>query len=258
MNYFIFFIIAVFATNLSAQSSPSEILGLFSSGYAGAGAAPKVNLKTYQFTALVGKSPLDFYLHNSVPTVVPTLLEDSNTLTKEERRKNPSRRYLSNDILQQVGGLLNLSLGKKMFFGRDSIMKDVKGGQLDLHIGGKLLESPFESGSKFFPAAQAYFDYKYLIPLFNNNSTSTYNKDSYVGNFSLRVSGSVQKFFINTATTDPYSNFFRTYNLDDVSGQTIVSTPRSLLLSANFEGFFYITNQIAISGGYFYSNNLSI
>jgi hypothetical protein len=246
------------------SSSPSEVLGLFSSGYAGAGAAPKVNLNTYKFTALLGKSSMEFYLHNSVPTVVPTLLEDSNIQTPEERKKNPSRRYLSNDILQPIGGLLNLSLGKKIFFNRDSILKDVKGGQLDFYIGGKLLESPFERGSEFFPSAQAYFDYKYLIPLLNDiNPISTdtlskkkkYSRDALVGNLSFKISGSIQKFFTNQIASDPYSAFFKTYELDDETGLTNVLLPRSVAFSGNIECFFHITNQIAISGGYFYCSD---
>lgn len=239
----------------SQQQSSSEILGLFSSGYAGAGAAPKVNLKTYQFTALVGKSSLDFYLYNSVPSVVPTLQKDSNLQTPEERKNNPSRRYLSNDVLQQVGGVLNLSLGKKFNFSKDSLLRDVKGGKLDIHFGGKLLEAPMEDGSKFFPSALAYFDYTYLIPLMNNTGQKKFDKESMVGNLSFKISGAAQKFFTNSGKTDAYSSFFRSFDLDDVTGTTIVSVPKPILFSGNIEGFFYITNQIAISGGYFYSSD---
>lgn len=245
------------------EESKGEALNLVSAGYAGNGAAPKINLKTYKFKALVGKQELDFYLFNSVPSVVPKLQEETKGTTTTAEQE-PAKRYLSNDILQQVGGLLNISLGKVAFFGygSDQSMKYVKGAQMDIRLGGKLLEAPFTKKSEFFPAMQSYFDLRYLIPLVDPKLRKKGNsyKESMVGNLSFRLMGAVQQFFVNGQHTDAYSRFFST-NQTIGSGATAVTKtllPKSTLFSGNFEALFYLTNKVYISAGYFFSNDALI
>ena len=241
------------------EESKGEALNLVSAGYAGNGAAPKINLKTYKFKALVGKQEFDFYLFNSVPSIVPKLQEEKSSSTTTE--VEPARRYLSNDILQQVGGLLNISLGKVAFFGYggDEDMKYVKGAQMDIRIGGKVLEAPFAKKTEFFPSLQSYFDIRYLIPLIDSKLKKNGNsyKESMVGNLSFRLVGGVQQFFTNRTgnyeTRDAYTRFFTTY-----PNATTELLPKATLFSGNFEAFFYLTNKVYISAGYFFSNDKQI
>lgn len=239
------------------EGSKSDAFNLVSAGYAGAGAAPKVNLKTYKFKALVGKGELDFYLFNSVPTIVPKLKAEAVTNGKEI---DPAKRYLANDILTPVGGLLNISLGKVNFFGygKDKAQKYSRGFQTDIRLGGKMLEAPFETQSKFFPVLHSYVDLRYLIPLFESKATKPGQpkQSSMVGNLSFRFVGSVQKFFTSADRTDPYSSFF--YTIESVNNNTVQIFPKDLLFSGNFEGFFYLSNKIYLSAGYYYSNDKQI
>jgi hypothetical protein len=238
------------------EESKGEALNLVSAGYAGNGAAPKINLKTYKFKALIGSQEFDFYLFNSVPSIVPKLQEEKNNTTTTTEDE-PAKRYLSNDILQQVGGLLNISLGKVAFFGYggDEDMKYVKGVQMDIRLGGKLLEAPFAKKSEFFPALQSYFDLRYLIPLVDTKLRKKGNsyKESMVGNLSFRLVGAVQQFFTNRTGLyeqwDAYTRFFTTY-----SNNTEIF-PNKTLISGNFEALFYLTNKVYISAGYFFSND---
>lgn len=227
--------------------SKSEFLDLFSLGYNGA--TPKINLKTYNFKAYIGKTDFDFYLFNSVPTLIPGITDTT-----------VQKRYVANDVLQQTGGLLNIALGKVAFmgYGGDERMKYVKGLQMDIRVGGKLMETPFlreEAESKFFPAFQASADFRYLIPLVDKKSKSQ-NLDVYdsmIGNLSFRFQGSLMKFFPRTdgsgARIDPYSRYFITYQDNQVV------YPKDLLFSGSGEMFFYITNKIYISAGYYFSND---
>jgi len=242
------------------QSSSSDAFNLVSAGYAGAGAAPKVNLKTYKFKALVGKSELDFYLFNSVPTIVPKL-KAAPAPNGTEEIVDPSKRYLANDILQQVGGLLNVSLGKVAFFGygKDKAYKYTKGFQTDFRLGAKMLEAPFETKSEFFPALHSFLDLRYLIPLVDpkQRKQGMSLSESMVGNWSFRILVGAQKFFTNTSHTDTYSKFFRTYTFDQ-NNDPIQLNPETILLSGNFESFFYLSNKIYLSAGYYYSNDKQI
>ena len=246
------------------EESKGEALNLVSAGYAGNGAAPKINLKTYKFKALVGKQEFDFYLFNSVPSVVPKLQEEDKPTTgtaADKAEQEPAKRYLSNDILQQVGGLLNISLGKVAFFGYggDQDLKYVKGAQMDIRLGGKLLEAPFAKKSEFFPALQSYFDLRYLIPLVDPKLRKKGNsyKESMVGNLSFRLVGAVQQFLVNGQRTDAYSRFFSTKQSTGTCATCMTTTllPKSTLFSGNFEALFYLTNKVYISAGYFFSND---
>lgn len=224
------------------SGSSSEFLDLFSLGYNGA--SPKINLKTYNFKAYVGKTDLDFYLFNSVPAVIP----DSAV----------QKRYVSNDVLQQVGGLLNVALGKVAYFGYggDPDLKYVKGAQMDVRIGGKLMEAPYtrkEKTTKYFPAFQTSVDLRYLIPLVSpskdDQDWETDIKDRMVGNLSFRFQGSLIQLFPNSDNSDPYSRYFLVYE----NNKPIY--PKRTLFAANAEMFFYITNKVYISAGYFFSND---
>lgn len=236
--------------------NPADAFNLISAGYAGAGAAPKVNLKTYKFTALVGKSELDFYLFNSVPTIVPKLRNDAtNPVPTEE--SNPSKRYLANDILQNAGGLLNISLGKVGYFGygKDPKLKYSRGIQMDLRLGGKLLEAPFETKSEFFPAVHSFFDLRYLIPLVDGKQMKKglTKEQSMVGNLSFRAVLGLQKFFTNEQHNDTYSRFFTTFQNN--GSTTLQILPKDMLITGNFEGFLYLSNKIYLSAGYYFSND---
>lgn len=234
----------------------NEALNLISASYAGNGAAPKINLKTYKFKALIGKQEFDFYLFNSVPSVIPKLKKEDAT---ESQASESSKRYLSNDILQQVGGLLNLSLAKVGYFGYgEPALKYVKGVQIDFRLGAKLLEAPFVEKTDFFPVMQSYLDLRYLIPLIDPavDKTKSY-RERMVGNLSFRFVGAAQQFFVNEKRDDPYSRFFA-QNLTVGSGANAITKtiqPKTLLFSGNFEAFFYLTNKVYISTGYFFSND---
>ncbi len=228
-------------TTDTSSISSSEFLDLFSLGYNGA--SPKINLKTYNFKAYIGKTDFDFYLFNSVPAVIP------DTAVQ--------KRYISNDILQQVGGLFNIALGKVAYFGHgDSELKYVKGAQMDVRIGGKLMEAPYttqKEGNRFFPAFQTSADLRYLIPLVapskGKKDIKKSIKDNMVGNLSFRFQGSLVQFFPSSQRDDPYSRYFLVYE-----GNKPVY-PKSTLFAANIEMFFYITNKVYISAGYFFSND---
>lgn len=229
----------------TSSISGAEFLDLFSLGYNGA--SPKINLKTYNFKAYIGKTDLDFYLFNSVPAVIP----DPDSAAQ--------KRYISNDVLQPVGGLLNIALGKVAYFGygSDSDLKYVKGAQMDVRIGGKLIEAPYttkKTGNRYFPAFQSSVDLRYLIPLVSpskeDQDWETDIKDRMVGNLSFRFQGSLIQFFPNSGNTDPYSRYFLIYE----KGNKKIY-PKSTLFAANAEMFFYITNKVYISAGYFFSND---
>lgn len=231
------------------ETSNANFLDLFTLGYNGA--SPKINLKTYNFKAYIGNTDFDFYLFNSTPTLIPAIIDTSE-----------QKRYVANDVLQQVGGLLNISLGKVAFlgYGDDPELKYVKGLQFDVRVGGKLMEVPFlreETKSKFFPAFQTYVDLRYLIPLVPISAKKegkTVNiKEHMVGNLSFRLQGGLLQFFPSEDNigrrSDPYSLYFVTYE------NNRVIYPKSTLFAGNAEMFFYITNKIYISAGYFFSND---
>jgi len=231
------------------KENSSEFLDLFTLGYNGA--SPKINLKTYNFKAYIGKTDLDFYLFNSVPTLIPGITDTSD-----------QKRYVANDVLQQVGGLLNVALGKVAYFGYgdDPDLRYIKGAQMDVRVGGKLMETPFlreEVDSKFFPAFQASADLRYLIPLVEKtkgkDKVAVNLREQMVGNLSFRLQGSLIRFFpktdANGARTDVYSRYFIAYE------DNRVVYPKTTLFAGNAEMFFYITNKIYISAGYFFSND---
>ena len=127
---------------------------------------------------------------------------------------------------------------------------------MDVRIGGKLMEAPYttkKEGNRFFPAFQASADLRYLIPLVapskGKKDIKTNIKNNMVGNLSFRFQGSLVQFFPSSQRDDPYSRYFLVYE-----GSKAVY-PKSTLFAANAEMFFYITNKVYISAGYFFSND---
>ena len=229
----------------TTKSIGNNLLNTMSLGYNGA--PPKINLETYNFTAYIGDVDLDFYLFNSVPTLIPGV--DNN---------EQQNRYVANDVLQGNGGLLNLAIGKVGFFGygEDETMKYVKGFQADLRVGGKLMETPFlreESKTKFFPAVQSSVDLRYLIPLYNKNiDKDNQSIQNMVGNLSFRIQASAIKFFPKEedgARVDPYSRYFLIYE------DNAVVYPKTFIFAGSGELYFYVTNKIYFSAGYFFAND---
>lgn len=251
----ILFIVIIYNLEISAQENPSsEAFNLVSADYLGTGSTPKVNLKTYKFTALVGKSELDFYLYNSVPTMAPKF----NTEIRSSEEATATQKYLANDILHSVGGLLNVSLGKVIYFTKDKTdpeIKYIKGLQMDIHTGGKLVECPLETGSKYFSSAQSFIDIRYLIPLQDKSllKEGVNKRESFVGNLSLRVQGAFQQFFTARDRSDLYSSFFTSF--ENQGTRTLQIIPQSRLFTGHFETYFYLTNKIYISAGYLLSSD---
>jgi len=106
---------------------------LNTASFAFAGSSPQASIKTYKLTAYIGKSPWSFYLYNTVPLYVS--------------KRADSTRAFANDLLNQLGGLLNLSLSKVAYFanGKDVINRDIKGAQLDFRLGSKILDKQFKA-----------------------------------------------------------------------------------------------------------------
>jgi len=196
--------------------SPSEVLSQFSLGSALGGesaSVPKVGLKTYKFTALIGKAEWDFYLYNSVPVLSISAAD--------------SEKYFRNDLVSQLGGLLNVSLGRTGYFGNkdNPNMQDIKGVRYEFKAGGKavdVLES--ESGYKsIVPVLQSTLDISYLIPLFKSaprGETISWNRDDMISRRGNR--------------------------------------PDPVLFSGTFDLFFYITDQVYIKAGYTFTNQETI
>lgn len=221
--------------------SPSEVLSQFSLGSALGGesaSVPKVGLKTYKFTALIGKAEWDFYLYNSVPVLSISAAD--------------SEKYFRNDLVSQLGGLLNVSLGRTGYFGNkdNPDMQDIKGVRYEFKAGGKavdVLES--ESGNKsIVPVLQSTLDISYLIPLFKSapkGETISWNRDDMIGNLSLRFIGAIQ-YVADTKVYDDYYTSRRG------------NRPDPLLFSGTFDLFFYITDQVYIKAGYTFTNQTTI
>jgi hypothetical protein len=212
----------------------SQLLEKFSVGYSGV--SPKVNLQTYKFSALVGKGYWDFYFHNSVPTVTPS--------------PDDSIKYVSSDILQHVGGLLNVELGKIGYFGfgKDPSLRFFKGAQADFRLGGRMIDIPNRrTGTyQFIPAVQSSLELRYLIPLVSSEvDKETGEKKSmqerFIGNLTFRFQASTRYVF----QSNTYDRYYETAR---------GNLPNHLMLIGNAEVYFYVSNKIFISAGYAFSN----
>jgi hypothetical protein len=212
----------------------SQLLEQFSLGYSGV--SPKVNLQTYKFSALIGKGYWDFYFHNSVPTVAPS--------------PNDSIKYLTNDILQHAGGLLNVELGKVGYYGygEDPSVRFIKGAQVDFRLGARLIDIPNRrtGNFQFIPTVQSSLDFRYLIPLVSSERTTATGEkrtlqDRMLGNLTFRFQGSSRYVF----QSDTYDRYFETAR---------GNAPNHLMLVGNAEVYFFVTNKIYLSAGYAFNN----
>ena len=213
----------------------SHILDQASVGFSGS--SPNITLKTYKLSALIGKGTWDLYLYNSVPAYS---IDRSDSITN-----------LGGDILNQLGGLFNVSLSKTGYFanGGNKAIKDIKGGQVDFRLGGKVLDSQnrFSSDGYDFmvPVLQSTIDVRYLIPLVNpadrKKKLNSDLKKSLLGNLSFRVYGGVMQVMKSEA----YDRYF-----EDERG----NAPSHTLFTGNVEFNIFLTDQFFISAGYSVSN----
>ncbi|WAC10952.1 hypothetical protein [Dyadobacter pollutisoli] len=209
---------------------------LSTASFAFAGTAPSASIKTYKLTAYIGESPWNFYFYNTVPLYV------SN--------REDSTRAFANDLLNQLGGLLNVSLAKVAYFanGGDVMNKDIKGAQLDFRFGSKVMDKQYKNdkqaiSSYLIPSLQGSLDFRYLIPLVKSKAaaTGTALRDNIAGNLSFRIFGTFQQILnrkqFEVAFKTPRGN-----------------VPPNQIITGNFEANLFISNEIFISAGYAYSN----
>jgi hypothetical protein len=229
-------------TIIPTSSNDKEPPAAFSQFSLGAGvgsgsSTPKVTLNSYRFSALIGKGYWDFYLFNSVPTVATT---DAD-----------SERYVRNDLVKQLGGLLNLSVSKVGYFayGGDPSVREIKGAQVDFRLGGKAIDvANRRKGNTFLiPILQSTLDLRYLIPLIDNKDkkkkgeTTKDLREKMVGNLSFRFLGS----FMQVLNQEVYGTYY-------TSRRGVPASPS--IFTGTIEMFFYITDQIYINAGYSFTN----
>ena len=213
-----------------------QVLDQASVGFAGS--SPNITLKTYKLSALIGKGTWDLYLYNSVPAYS---IDRSDSITN-----------LGGDILNQLGGLMNVSLSKTGYFanGENKTYKDIKGGQIDFRMGGKLLDSQNRLGADKYefmvPVLQSTIDVRYLIPLVNplerKKNLNTDLRKGLMGNLSFRVYGGVMQVLNKKV----YNRMF-----EDERGN---APKRATLFTGNVEFNLFLTDQFFISAGYSMSN----
>ena len=203
------------------------------------GTSPNVTLKTFKLSALIGKGTWDLYLYNTVPTLTISAQDSANAL--------------ANDILNQLGGLFNVALSKTGYFanGGDFKNRDIKGGQLDFRLGGKVLDAhnglTGTRGSirNMVPILQSTLDFRYMIPLVDplkkRQGLVSDIKKNMLGNLSFRVYGSVMQV-LNSKVYDRYYS-----TREGVP-------PKLTLITGNAEFNLFISNQFYISAGYTVSN----
>lgn len=229
-------------TIVPTSSNDKEAPAAFSQFSLGAGvgsgsSTPKVTLNSYRFSALIGKGYWDFYLFNSVPTLATTEAD--------------SERYVRNDLVKQLGGLLNLSVSKVGYFayGGDPSVKEIKGAQIDFRLGGKAIDvANRRKGNTFLiPILQSTVDLRYLIPLIDNKDRknkgerTTNLREKMVGNLSFRFLGS----FMQVLNQEVYGKYY-------TSRKGVPASPS--IFTGTIEMFFYITDQIYINAGYSFTN----
>lgn len=229
-------------TIIPTSSNDKQAPAAFSQFSLGAGvgsgtSTPKITLNSYRFSALIGKGYWDFYLFNSVPTLA-TVEADSE-------------RYVRNDLVKQLGGLLNLSVSKVGYFayGGDPSVKEIKGAQIDFRVGGKAIDvANRRKGNSFLiPIVQSTLDLRYLIPLINNKDrkkkgeTTSNLRENMIGNLSFRFLGSIMQVLNQEVYGQYYTN-----------RRGVPASPT--IFTGTIEMFFYITDQIYINAGYSFTN----
>jgi len=229
------------AQDQAEEKNPDKLLSQFSFGSAvtdDAYSVPKVAIKTYRFSAGIGKGEWEFNLFNSVPAI------SINSADSEA--------YFRNDLVRQLGGIVNVSLGKVGYIGagKNPGLEDVKGGRFEFKVGGKAVDVlSGESGNrKLVPVFQSSLDLQYMIPLFRpreKGETANRNRDDVVGNLSFRVIGA----FLAVASTDVFDDYYST--------RTGIP-PDPKIMVATFDVSFFVTNELYINGGYSVTNQKEI
>ena len=199
---------------------------------------PKAAIKTYKFTALIGKAKWEFNLFNSVPAM--------------SVNEADSEQYVRHDLLKHIGGLINISMGRTGYFGNGNNhdMEEISGARFEFRLGAKALDvlpAP-EQEREFIPVLQSTIDFRYMIPLFNydkNADNSTLTSDKMVGNLSFRFIGAYM-YVMNTTV----------YNLYYSDRKGIPPSPS--IFAGQFDANFYITNQIFINAGYAFATEKNI
>lgn len=228
----------VFETELSSEEMSSEQSILDQASASFTGTSPFITLKTYKLKGLIGKGHWDLYLFNTVPTF--------------SIKRQDSLQVFAEDILNQLGGLLNFSMSKVGYFAsnKDKSNRDIKGGKIDFRFGGKLLDSHNrEADSKFIvPVFQSTFDVTYLIPLLAPEAEEKEGKElkkSIKGNLSFRLYGGFMQIF-NTTIYDQYYSSDRGV------------PPTHSVLTGSGEINLFISNQFYLSAGYTISNQRTL
>ena len=198
--------------------------------------SPMVTLKSFKFSALIGKGEWDMYIYNTVPGL---------SLSVEDTAK-----ALSTGILSQIGGLLNMSLSKVGYFGNggDKLNREVKGGQIDFRVGGKVLDAldrtKGEGADFLVPILQSSLDVRYLIPLVSpdhNREDGEFISNIMQGNLSVRVYGTAMQILRSPI----YDRFF-------INERGIL--PKHTVFTGNVELNLFVTNEFYLSLGYSISN----
>lgn len=196
---------------------------------------PRINLKTYKLSAQIGRGWWDFYLLNSVPTF--------------NINETDSLHLFGTELLNQTGGIFNVALSKAGYFanGKDSVNKDIRGGQIDFRAGTKLIDPPTRKYSEFLvPTFQTSLDIRYLIPLSASRVESQEDlRKKMMGNLSFRFYGTWQKIFAN----DTYNAYF-------VSRKG--NNPSDNIFAYGYEINLFITNELFISFGQTFSNLMTM
>jgi hypothetical protein len=223
------------------KKTPDELLSRVSFGSAlgsDAYSVPKVALKTYKFSAGIGKGEWDFFLFNSVPAI------SINSADSEQ--------YLRHDLVKQLGGVINVALGKTGYFGNGDIedLQEVKGARYEVRAGGKVLDviSGANQERKTIPVLQSTFDIRYMIPLFKPKKRGeqvTRTLGQTVGNLSFDFMGAI----LYVPNSDVFDQYYS-------SRQGIPPDPT--LFAGTFDIFFYVTNQLYINLGYSFTNQEEI
>lgn len=219
-------------TETSQQHATSSILGNASlSTPTGPLLPPRIGLRTYKLSANIINSWWDLYLHNNLPTFLPNAKD--------------SVAAFGNEILNQLGGVLNISLSKVGYFGNggDKLNRDIKGALIDFRFGAKLIDPPTRNYSEFLvPAFQTSLDFRYLIPLVESKNVNASDlRTNLLGNLSLRFYSTYQKIF----NSETYGEYFKSRKGNPAATD---------IISMNYELNLFITNVFYLSFGQSFSN----
>ena len=234
------------AEDTGATEKATEVFNQFAlgTGFDG-GITPKATVKTFKYSALIANGYWDFYFFNSLPTIAPA---QGDSLEDQAARKT----YVRNDLVRQVGGLMNVSLSKVGYFGYggDEEAKEVRGAQMDFRIGAKAVDvfNRRKDESLLIPILQSTFELRYLIPLIPPEKQKKENVkigERKVGGLHFRLLGA----FMQVLNTEIYQQTF-------VTKRGVPASPT--VFAGTFETFFFISNKVYINVGYTFTNQEQI